>query len=468
MEGTSPLRESWVRRWASLLILAVIVMVVMAFHPGPGIHSDGIGYHLWTYALLRGDLGFTWVPDLCGVKRWGLIQPDVAQQRYHCKFPPGVALLRLPLMAFVVDPARNAPPYSAGEDWACIAISAAVLLAICGLCLRVCERLGVSTARRHAAVLLTTFGTGLYHYATYDGAMSHIYSALGAAILLWIAVVAVQDRVGRLPLVLTPVVLMLLLLVRNTNVLLITFWSLGLFVWGWNLGQRSAARWFGNAAIIAAGVGSAAAIQLALNYVGLGRFQLNSYADESFDFSRLMLPDVMFSYERGLFTYNPIVLVALLGGLIARPTRWLTAGVALVVLTYGTLYGFWHCWPLGHGFGHRGFVDMAPWLVPVLALSLDRLGDRVRRLVFCSSLVAVMMTVMVMSEYWNGTYPHCWATQHDYYNAITYRVYRSVYKRVWGVRPPKGRWWLELSGDVASATPPERVVEFRHESRIRP
>jgi hypothetical protein len=366
-----------------------------------------------------------------------LIQPDATRRRHICKYPPGVALLRLPLMAFVVDPERNGPPYSEGEHWVCLTVAAFALLAIASLCLCVCERLGVSPLFRHAAVLLMTFGTGLFHYGTYDASFSHVYSALGAAVLLWIGVVAVQDRTGRLPLVLTPFVLILLLLVRNTNVLTIAFWSLGLFAWGWSQRLRSITCWFRNAAVVAAGVGSGVAIQLALNYNAFGRFQLSSYGQESFDLSRFMLSDVMFSYDRGLFTYYPIFLVALLAGLIARPTRLLTMGVMLLVLAYGTLYGYWHSWQLGSGFGHRGFVDMVPLVVPGLALSLDRIGNQWRRLVLSTSVAAAMLTLMVMIGYWSGRYPQCAATQDQYYNMITLHAYRSVLRRVGGVHPPK-------------------------------
>src|SRR5262249_21450457 len=146
---------------------------------------------------------------------------------YACMYPPGVALIRLPLMVFVVDPSRNGPPFSPGEHWVCLIVSALALLLIAGLGLRVGERLGVAPLSRHAAVLMLTFGTGLFHYGTHDGSFSHIYSALGAALLLWMAVVAVQDRGGRLPLLGTPFVTLLLLLVRNTNVLLLASWSLG-------------------------------------------------------------------------------------------------------------------------------------------------------------------------------------------------------------------------------------------------
>ena len=125
--------------------------------------------------------------------------------------------------------------------------------------------------------------------------------------------------------------------------------------------------------------------------------------------------------------------------------------MALLVLAYGTLYGFWHNWKLGHGFGHRGFVDLVPFLVPVLALALDRLGDVWRRLVLSSSVPAVALTLLVMVGYWTEQYPHIGATRRDYCDAITIRCYRDALGRMWERRPPE-------VGPDASASPPDRVA----------
>src|SRR5262245_48785699 len=195
MDAQAASRESLTRRWGSLFFLALVLLgvtLVQPYNNGPPIRSDGEGAHLWTYAFLKGDPSFSWFQG--DVFMMGLIQPDLARHRFLCKYPPGVALVRLPLMALVVDPDRDGPPYSTGEHWMCLVASALALLGVAGLSLHVCERLGVSPPVRHVAVLLVTFGSGLFHYGTYDAAFSHIYSALGAAVLLWIAVAAVQDR----------------------------------------------------------------------------------------------------------------------------------------------------------------------------------------------------------------------------------------------------------------------------------
>ena len=161
-------------------------------------------------------------------------------------------------MAFVVDLDRSGPPFSKNEHRVCLVVSALALLAVAGLCLLVCEGAGsVGTPPpsrrsgayfRHRTVSSRDFRCG---------GQSHLFGPRGRG-LLWIAVVAVQDLAGRLPFIRTPFVLFLLVLVRNTNVILIAFWSLGLFAWGWKRGLRSMGVWLRNAAIVASAVAAAA------------------------------------------------------------------------------------------------------------------------------------------------------------------------------------------------------------------
>jgi hypothetical protein len=109
--------------------------------------------------------------------------------------------------------------------------------------------------------------------------------------------------------------------------------------------------------------------------------------------------------------------VVLLVGLLARPTRLAALGFALVLLAYAALYGFWKCWYLGGGMGHRSFVDVAPLAVPVFALALTALGNRLQR--GARAGLATCVTLLVMLTCWRGKYPMEHATSRDYCDTIT-------------------------------------------------
>lgn len=393
------------RRWASLLVIAAALMrvTVSPVHPnGPPIRADGVGYHVWTYAFLLGRLDFRWYPG--NPSDAGLHLADPERGVYQNQYPPGVALVRLPVMAWLIDREHPGPEFSPAEHRAALILAGVALLAVATLVLLCCARLGVPPWASHTSVLLLTFGTGLFHYSTYDGSFSHIYSALGVALLMWLSVGAVLDGGGRLPAT-TALVAFLLVLVRNTNVVFLAIWAAGVFAWGWRSGRREARVWLRNGAWLAGGVGLAAAVQLGLNAYANGRLVFSSYGQEWFHWDRPMLASVLFSYERGLFTYYPVLGVVLVAGFCVAKTRPMALWLAVLFLAYATLYGFWNSWQLGGGFGHRGFVEFVPLAALLFALTLPALPRIPRAIVLVLAIASVCLTFRIMVGYWRATFP---------------------------------------------------------------
>jgi len=390
------------RPYAPLFIFLVVVLVTV-FRPyksHPAIYSDGIGYHLWTRAILERDFSF---------QRYGeneetgfcLKRTDSTHQIYRNKYPPGVALLRLPVMAFLVDWSTDRPLISTAEHWANGILAALALLFTCRLCLHICQLLAIETAASHLALVAMVFGTGLFHYGTYDGCFSHIYSALFGTLLLWLCVRTVIGRRDCLPPGPTIFLCCFLILIRNTNVLLLAGLALSYLgckratgTWRWPAIAR-------DLLILLCGAGAGTALQLAYNRYAFGHWVLSSYHGIPFAWHRPMQLAVLFSFERGLFTYYPIVAVALLTGLLVRRTRPWAIWFALVLLAYATLYGFWECWTLGGSFGYRGMVEVLPAGVVVLAGGLAGLSGWRRGVVSACVWVCVFVTVELMVGWWN-------------------------------------------------------------------
>lgn len=394
-------------RWAAALVVAasaagflVSLGFDLPYKPEFAIRSDGLGYHVWTYAILKGDLSFAWFEG--DPEAHSLHQPDPAVRRFTCKYPPGVALVRLPVMAWLADPTRNGPPYSPAEYWTCQVLGAVVLVGVVVFGLLACRELGVSAWWAQFAVVALTFGTGLYHHGTFDAGFSHIYSALGAAYLVWQGAKASRNG-GRVSAIGVAVVSALLVLLRSTNVILVAFWAAGLGVWSWRTGGRRTGLW-------ASAVGAALGLGLtvALNAYMFGHVTLNSYPGEEFVWDRPMTLSVLISAEHGLLTYSPILALVLVVGLVAKPTRRAAAGFALLVLAYAVLYGYWWSWHLGDGFGHRGFVELTPFAVPIFAAALGHLAGKrpwAARVVALACAVAAGVTLALMGVYWSYMRP---------------------------------------------------------------
>src|SRR5206468_2675067 len=112
--------------------------------------------------------------------------------------------------------------------------------------------------------------------------------------------------------------------------------------------------------VLLAGAGAAGAVQLSYNWYAHGTVVLSSYGTEAFEWRRPMQLAVLVSYERGLFSYFPVVALVLASAWAMRRTRLAAAWFSLLVLAYVVLYGYWSSWMLGCGFGHRGFVELMP------------------------------------------------------------------------------------------------------------
>ena len=372
--------------------------------PGAPIRSDCVGHHLWIREVVSGHLSFCDSPVLRKVRAlsWENREKGVCLNKY----PPGVALLRFPVMAPLVDLRPGAPAISDREYQASLWFSAALLVVIGFVSTSCAYRLGASAWATNVSLLAVVFGTGLFHYATFDGCFSHIHSAF--VLILILRLVLSTGRVReRLLLALLAFVA---ILVRNTNVVAI-LWLAGMAV------ARHGNRWRRFVLPLLAGAAAGAALQVGYNSWVIGRLTFVSYG-EPFVWKRPMVLAVLASYERGLLSYYPIVGVALAATVACRATRRAALAFSGLLLVYAVLYGFWWSWMLGGGFGHRGFVDVLPLLIPLFAAALGRLSHPWRALVAAASAVAVFVTLELMAGYWRRTFPYQGATSEVYWSHV--------------------------------------------------
>jgi hypothetical protein len=385
------------------LVFVLILVYVTAFQPyqnGPAIRSDGRGYHIWTFALKKWDFRF------CEYRELGYATPGEVPGRCVVKWPPGVALFRFPIMAWFVD-VHNHKSLSKSEHWVSLIVGAELTLAIYLLGLSILKIIKLDPVEAQAVLFTLFFGTGLFHYGTYDSSFSHIYSAFGSTILVWQLLRMREQRWGETrewdPW-LAGVVAFFMILFRNTNALMLLFYVVLVAF----LPTLPTTLWTKGRVLVGVCIGSAVGIviQLSYNRYAFGHFAMSSYLNESFVWDRPMIRSVLFSFERGLFTYYPVVLFGLVLGLARRASQRFTLALLFLVLLYATLYGFWPSWYLGGGFGHRGFVELVPWMIPAMGLSLADIHDRtIRRWILTAASLTLFVPLQVMLGYWRGSFP---------------------------------------------------------------
>ena len=257
-------------------------------------------------------------------------------------------------------------------------------------------------------VVVLTFGTNLFHYATWDSLYSHVYAFCALAALM-----AVVPAFYEAPSVRTSAVVGvlcgLMVLVRHLNVLLLLLVPL------YGLMDTAAVRrrleWASQnrkALALTAAIAACTVLpQLWLYYRATGRWLVSSYGHLWFRFDDPRIVGVLFSTQKGLFFWSPLLLVALAGVLVVRGEARAWVPPLLVILPIQIyLVASWPDWQFGASYGHRAFTDdLALFAVP-LAGSLDWIAaSRRRRWAHVLVAVLVLLSAAQMIQVWLGIMP---------------------------------------------------------------
>jgi hypothetical protein len=417
-----------------VLCLAGYVFVYATGRADRPIRSDGFSYYVYlpSWFLFHDTTLSALARDCCGgvypaytaIIRWP------TTRRWVNAHPIGVAVMQAPLFSVghALTKWTNLSPdgftlyyqHAVGISGLLWTVGGMVVL---GRILRRHFSDGV-TAATLATILL---GTNLYHYATFDSSYSHPYSFFLFAAFLdlterWYA----RPRPGTS--VLLGLVAGLIVLTRHTNALFLMFFPLysvsNAAEFRARLALIARERWLvALATIVAATVVSP---QLAIYYQATGRAFVSSYGDLGFNFGSPHLMQVLFSVQKGLFFWCPVLLTSGAGfAWLARSNTSARAFVLpsllfLLVDTY--IIASWWDWQFGGSFGHRGFVDTLPIFAIGMAgcfawLSAHR---HVQRLVFPLVVLAIALNLFQMLQYWNHVLP---------FSDTTWEQYRGVFLR---------------------------------------
>jgi hypothetical protein len=425
---------------AALLSVAGYVYIYATGRAPTPVRSDGYSYYVYLPSwFLYGDSTLGAVArDCCGgefppftaIIRW----PET--RRWVNAHPIGVAVLQTPffLIGHGLTKWSNLSPDGFTFYYQHAAGLSGTFWALAGLyVLRLVLLRRFSDGVTAATLGALLFGTGLYHYATFDSSYSHAYSFFLLAALLWLTERWHTDDErgagfrGALPSILLGLVAGLIVLTRHTNALFLLLFPLYGVTDRASLRSavaRLRTRW--RELTIIAAVGTAVlAPQLAIYHQATGRMLVSSYGDLGFTFLSPHVWGVLFSVRKGLFFWSPLLLAAVAGFAVGdrRKVPFLAA-TALVLIVDTYLIASWWDWQFGASYGHRGFVDVLPLLAFGLGAFFEwsAATSARRAAVTVLSIAAVGLSVFQMLQYWNGVLPMADMTW-DQYRAIFLRLY---------------------------------------------
>ena len=414
---------------AALVSAAAYLALFSGIDARPRIQSDGYSYYVYLPSLFiyhdpsLEALATDWYggtfPDAAGVRRW----PSTG--RLFNLHPIGTAVLIAPffLAADLMTRWSNLPRDGFSLYYQHGAGIAAVVYFLLGLALlRRMLRRQFSDGVVIATLICITWGTNLFHYAVFDGTFSHAYAFFLIGGWLWLV-----DRWWDSPTLALSLaagaVAGLIGLMRLTNLVYVLVLPLyGVVRWR-DAVERAAAlrdRWRLLAAATCAGI-LVLAPQFALYKWITGAFFVNPYTSYHMGFSLASahLGGVLFSTQKGLFFWSPVLLLSVAGIFVATGrARSLAVAAAVVFAIQTILIGSWSEWQFGASFGHRGFTDGFALAAPFLASSFAWTA-RHRRLVpivAVAATAAVLLSVAQMIQYWIGVLPMAdttWAQYQD-------------------------------------------------------
>lgn len=164
--------------------------------------------------------------------------------------------------------------------------------------------------------------------------------------------------------------------------------------------------------------------QLLLYKWATGHWIVNAYPEGSFTFGTTHMLDTLFSVERGLFFWSPVLLYAIGGLVVADGWSVGLVWAAMVVFAINTfLMANWFMWDLGAGYGHRGFTDALPVFAVFIAAFFAWTAKRPRVAAAVGAVTAaiVALSLVQMWQYWIGIIPG---------EKTTWTQYRSLFLRL--------------------------------------
>jgi len=422
--------QLWARLDRGVVVLALIFLVTISLLFKPWIHGfDTVAYYSWLRsAVIDGDLN---VGDEFTHYGYGAERGTTITGYTHNEWAVGSAVLWSPfflamhgfsLLARALDFPIATDGYAAQYVWG-ISLGSAVYAFIAILLThRLCRGL-FSLPISVLATAAVWLSSSLVFYMYGHPVMSHANDAFAYALFIFVWYRTRSQRPWRSA-VLRGAAAGLCALVRQINAVFV-FFVLGEFVvsgiQAW-LGTKRAVeigRTFLRITIFSLAWWFVYSPQVFVWRFVLGHWiELNPYAGGAgvgFDWLHPHVLGVLFSTNRGLFVWTPLILPAVLGWFpLWRKDRRLTALLVLNFALQLYVVASWGSWAGSAAFGQRFFTNMVPAFALGLAALLNVLQQRVRfRWLAAVCALFVVWNGLLIIRYVLDDIPHCGALPLD-------------------------------------------------------
>ena len=266
-------------------------------------------------------------------------------------------------------------------------------------------------------LLAIIFGTNLFNYALYENVYSHVYSFFLISLFLFI-VDKWSEKTNIQNSIILGTTFGLIVLVRFTNAILILLPVLYGITSHSDI-KKQFNKYLSKWKCVLITIFSAFVIfipQLIYWKIASGNWIIYSYEGEGFNFLNPELYGVLFSVQKGLYFWSPILIFATIGLIFLREkARNYFLPILMILLLQIYIVSCWWNWRYGWSFGHRAFVDF----LPLFSLGLGTFYSSlkvvyIKYLIYGISIMFILLSSFQMLQYWLRILPPEYTTFEDY------------------------------------------------------
>jgi len=437
----------------ALLIIVVLLAASFLTLGRPLIRSDGLAYFMWLQSVARDhDLDLANQAAQFGELNSYQVFYNEATGEYATVFPYGSAFLYLPSY-WLASAANRLPllhindPYFVQHQGAPFAYSFFLLLwtILCALLAAILAFLSAVKLTRTGAALLSAvalfLSTPLLYYSTIEPYMSHAPGTLLIGLVIYLLV---RHRQNGLSWLLMGFVLGVAFLVR---------WQLALYALPVGLWALAAREWRKLSLLVAGFLSLAWHLPFTWWRMYGSPWVVPAAVQGQQEFLAwpAYVREVLFSPQRGLFVWSPLVILALAGLiLLLRTERGLALCLILMFVLQALINASVHDWGGGWAFGMRRMTELYPVWVLGLAVLVHAAWSlpegapwaRVVRwalpaaVVLCSVLALVVLLVHLNYVNTNLAHPEggpLWEELHYQFARSDFRITAQVIEEHYGV-----------------------------------
>ena len=392
------------------IVIFVLIASLLRGDSPDLIVGDGNGYYAWTRSVfIDGDINFKndfqklYFPDP--------LPPEIVTPKglIHNQYTVGMAILEIPgfLLAHLIALLTPFEADGISLPYQIIIPLSLVLLTLVSFYLYYQALINYGI-RKTIALLFSAIpliGTNLLHYLAKDITMSHASGAALVSILIFLASRKKQSKDREFWTIFIVGILMgLLILIRNTNLLLIPS-LLVLFIPQIRNKKSFLCLIIGGTLMLF--------LQLISLFLLWGTPIIYSYLDSGVKLNNpIVIFRSLFGSSNGVFLYHPwylvLFLINIVGLCFLKERRILYVTIIFSFLSLALINGAWG--DFGTSFGHRAFIEILPILSFGAAITIENFPTKLLSSIKLPGLILVGTIITANFYLWGGyllkKYPH--------------------------------------------------------------